>query len=143
MTDRHTLVGIALLYLVNAAVGAATAIRENLPAEFAGVLEGQHVPRDFWSGAGTALSPPFTAMAAEALCLGLALIPGRAARLGAAGLAVLGGAFTVGMLGERITYQALRPATFVPKHAAIIAGNLVLPLMLVVFGIRVLRRPMP
>ena len=76
-TDR-LLPRISALWLLNSALGAAVAIREDLPGEFASMNRWQHPSSDFLTGGGTALSPGLPMMAAQAIFTALSLRGGRA-----------------------------------------------------------------
>lgn len=58
---------VSLVYLVAAATGAAVAIREDLPGEFAGKRSGRSARADFFKGTGTALSPGLAMLAAQSV----------------------------------------------------------------------------
>lgn len=123
------------LYLINAGAGATIAIRNNLPGEFAGKRSGKSARDDFVSGSGTALSPPLIMFVVQALCIVLARRPGRSGTLGVAGLTINGALFAIGMLGEPITYKVFNPRTFDLPKAMVVAGNIALPLRMLVFGL--------
>lgn len=66
-TDRP-LTLVSALWLLNSAIGARVAIREDLPAEWvAGLYAGSDASAEFFKGGGTALSPGLPMMAAQAL----------------------------------------------------------------------------
>lgn len=134
------LVVASALYFANASMGAKIALDEELPAEFAGIRTGKPVVVDFLTWFGTALSPPLPMMLAHAALTALALRGEKAGRLGVKGLTALGALFTIGMLGEPITYRALRPRTVDPLKAALITGNIVFPILMALFGARELAR---
>ena len=49
---------VSVLWLLNSAMGARVAVKEELPAEWvAGVYVGQDASAEFFKGTGTALSP--------------------------------------------------------------------------------------
>ncbi len=125
----------SILYLVNAGVGAKIALSENLPGEFAGKRSGKSARDDFVTGFGTALSSSLIMLVVQALFIMLALRPGRSGTLGVGGLTVNGVLFTVGMLGEPITYKVFNPRAFDLPKAMVVSGNIVLPLLMLVFGL--------
>jgi hypothetical protein len=129
---------VSVLWLLNSAIGAAVAIREELPAEWiAGVYVGRDASAEFFKGGGTALSPGLTMMAAQAICTILSTRSSRAGMAGSAGLSVLGAGATVGVLGETITYRVVSPRTLDPPKAAIVVAGIVLaPLMTILGGRR-------
>ena len=53
---------------------------------------------------------------------------------GVTGLAVFGAIYTLAQLGEPITLRMIRPSTFDPLEASILAANLVLAALMAVFG---------
>lgn len=130
----------AVAYLINTAIGTAVAIRENLPAEFAGRRTGKDARSDFIIGMGTALSPPLIACLIHALFVLLTLRPRRLQTIGITGLTLNGTFFTIGMCGEPITYKVLNPRTFDPAKTIIVAANLILPLLTSILGLQELAR---
>jgi hypothetical protein len=127
-------------YLASAGAGTALAIVEDLPARFAGILHGNDVARDFVTWRGTALSPPLALLLAQLALMGYALRAGPARTFGVAGLTLLGGAYTLGQLGEPIVRDALRPVTFNAAATLAVAANLTCSLALLVLGTREWRR---
>ena len=82
---------VSVLWLLNSAIGAAIAIREDLPAEWlAGLYVGRDASAEFFKGGGTALSPGLPMMVAQALFAVLSTRGGRAGKAGVAGLTALG-----------------------------------------------------
>jgi hypothetical protein len=128
---------VSVLWLLNSAIGARVAIREDLPGEWvAGLYVGRDASAEFFKGGGTALSPGLTMMAAEALFTVLSTRGGRAGKAGAAGLTVLGAGGTVGVLAETITYRVLSPRTFDPVKTGIVSAAVVLSPLMAVLGVR-------
>ena len=103
---------VSVLWLLNSAFGAAIAIREDLPAEFAGMSRWHDPSADFFRGSGTALSPGLPMMAALAVFTLLSQRGGRAGTVGVVGMTMLGAGATIGVLGEPITTGRSPPATF-------------------------------
>jgi hypothetical protein len=132
--NRSRLIVSSILYLVNAGVGATIALRENLPGEFAGKRSGKPARDDFVTGFGTALSPSLSMLVVQALFIVLMRHPGRLRTLGIGGLTINGVLFTIGMLGEPITYRIFTPRAFDLPKALVVAGNIGLPLSMLVFG---------
>jgi hypothetical protein len=130
---------VSVLWLLNSAIGARVAIREDLPGEFAGMTRWHDPSADFFTGAGTALSPGLPMMAAQAVFTVLSTHSGRTGKVGAAGLVVLGTGSTVGVLGEPITYRVLSPRTFDPAKAPIVSAGITLSALMTVLGARRLR----
>jgi hypothetical protein len=93
---------VSVLWLLNSAIGARLAIREDLPAEWVADL---YVGRDalvgFFKGGGTALSPGLPMMVAQALFAVLSTRGVRAGNAGAAGLTVLGAGGLWGCCSKR------------------------------------------
>ncbi len=130
-------------WLLNSAIGAVVALREQLPAEWiAGVYVGRDASAEFFKGGGTALSPGLIMMAMQAICTMFSTRSGRAGMAGSAGLTLLGAGGTIGVLVETITYRVLSPKTFDhPKAAIVLAAIFLAPLMAILSWrrLRVLR----
>jgi hypothetical protein len=134
------LVRASLLYLFSASTGARIAIDEDIRAQFLGKCSENMPQEDFVRGMGTALSPGVKMLVAQVAATALAGRRGLLGRIGVTALTLLGGAATVGMLGEAVTYQVLNPKTFDPPKAIIVVANIIFPLMMVLFGARELGR---
>jgi quercetin dioxygenase-like cupin family protein/carbon monoxide dehydrogenase subunit G len=135
-TDR-LLPLVSALWLLNAAIGARVAIREDLPAEWVASLHvGRDASAEFFKGAGTALSPGLPMMVAQALFAALSTRGGRGGKAGAAGLTLLGAGGIVGVLAETITYRVLSPRTFEFAKAPIVSAAIVLSPLMAVLGAR-------
>jgi quercetin dioxygenase-like cupin family protein len=135
-TDRP-LTLVSALWLLNSAIGARVAIREDLPAEWvAGLYAGSDASAEFFKGRGTALSPGLPMMAAQALFTVLSARGGTTGKIGAAGLVLLGSGGTIGVLAETITYRVLSPKTFDPDKAPIVSAAVVLSPLMVILGAR-------
>jgi hypothetical protein len=132
--DRLPLV--SALYLLAATIGAALAIREDLPGEFAGRTSGHSASADFFRGTGTALSPGLAMLSAQSILTVLSTRGGKAGTAGVAGLTLLGIGATVGMLGEPIAYRVLSPKGFDPLKAVLVLALLVLPSSMSVLGMK-------
>jgi hypothetical protein len=123
--------------MLNAATGAAVAIREDLPGELiAGVFTGRDASAEFFKGPGTALSPGLAHVAAQAVFAVLSTRSDRAGKAGAAGLVVVGAGATVGALGEKITYRVLSPEAFDPAKVLIVSAGIILPTLMTALGAR-------
>jgi hypothetical protein len=133
----------SLAYLVWAGVAAAVAIARNLPAGFAGTETGLSAARDFLFGMGTALSPPIWWMAAQAVCVGLAMRAAGRRRAFTIALIAFGISEFVGALGEPITWQLARRPGADLALSAIQAGMIFLPLLVIVSGLWSLFRARP
>ncbi len=128
---------VCTLWLLNAATGAAVAIREDLPGELiAGIFTGRDASAEFFKGPGTALSPGLAHIAAQAVFAVLSTRGGRAGRAGAAGLVVVGAGATAGALGEKITYRVLSPEAFDPAKAVIVSAGIILSTLMTALGAR-------
>lgn len=131
---------VCVLWLLNSAIGARVAVKEELPAEWvAGLYVGRDASAEFFKGTGTALSPGLPMMVAQAFFTILSTRSGRAGMVGAAGLTLLGAGGTVGMLGETITYRTISPKTFDAPKAAIGLAAIVLAPLMTILGWRRLR----
>lgn len=124
-----------LLYMTLALIAAAIAIAENRPAEFGGSSTGLTVTKDFLYGMGTALSPPFYTLIIQLVFLCLAPRKDRWGTVGVLGLALIGLMTCIGALSEPINLRIFNPATFDPLKAIIMAGMILLPLAITVFGL--------
>ena len=128
---------VCTLWMLNAATGAAVAIREDLPGELiAGVFTGRDASAEFFKGPGTALSPGLAHVAAQAVFAVLSTRSDRAGKAGAAGLVVVGAGATVGALGEKITYRVLSPEAFDPAKVLIVSAGIILPTLMTALGAR-------
>ncbi|MDP8970836.1 MAG: hypothetical protein M3N52_10165 [Actinomycetota bacterium] len=127
---------MTVLYLLNALMGTALAIRDDLPGRPAGVRTGLAPSRDFVFGLGTALSPPLVLCLWQAVCAVLSGSSGRAGEVTRRMLPWNGAGFTLGMLAEPILLQTLRRPTGHPVRAATIAANVALPLLITRRGLR-------
>ena len=139
MSSRQ-LVLTSMLYLSSAGAGGAIAIKQDLPADFAGIVRGDDVTRDFLTWKGTALSPPLAMLLVQGMLTVIAARRGRMGTLGLVGLAVLGASYTIGMLGERILLRVFKPAIFDPVRAIVVAANLVLPSLMTALAALKLRK---
>jgi hypothetical protein len=136
------LVQSSILYLIWASIGAVVAIVLNRPAQFGGSTSGLPVVQDFIYGTGTALSPPLLWwMVPQALLTWLAWNQmNRRSIWGVIGLTIFGAFVFTGALGEPITYELLNPITFNPLVAFIQAGMIIIPFVMMMFGIQEWRR---
>ena len=136
------LVQSSILYLIWASIGTVVAIVSNRPAQFGGSTSGLPVAQDFLYGTGTALSPPLLWwMVPQALLTWLAWNQmNRRSTWGVIGLTLFGATEVVGAVGEPITYELLNPVTFNPLLAVIQTGMVIIPLVMMVFGIQEWRR---
>ena len=124
-----------ILYMMIALIAAGIAIAENLPSEFAGFRTGLTATQDFVYGMGTALSPPFYLLPIQITLLLLAPRRDKWGNVGVLGLTVLGLITCIGALGEPINQRVFNPATFDLLKAVIMAGMILIPLVIVVFGL--------
>src|SRR5918994_1095669 len=128
---------VCTLWLLNAATGAAVAIREDLPGELiADVFTGRDASAEFFKGPGTALSPGLAHIAAGATFGLLSTRGAIAGKVGAAGLVVVGAGATAGALGEKITYRVLSPEAFEPAKAVIVSSGIFLSTVITALGAR-------
>lgn len=132
---------VSALYLVAASIGAAMAIREDLPGEFVGMTSGRSASAGFFGGTGTALSPGLAMLFAQSILTVFSTRAGKVGAVGDAGLTVLGAGATIGMLGEPITYRVLSPKGFDPPKAAVVSALIVVPSLMTVLGVKRLVSP--
>lgn len=137
---RRTLRQLAVIYLVNAALGATVAMRRDLRGAPAGIRTGLDVRKDLVFGLGTALSPPLALWAYHAALIVLSGKPGRAGDRAAAALTANGVVFLIGMLAEPIVCDVVRRPGRQPVETSIVAGNIVVPLLTIAAGLRSLQR---
>jgi hypothetical protein len=126
-------------YLCWASGAAVVAIVRNMPAAFGGLSTGLSVTNDFLIGFGTALSPPLWWMLVQAFFAARAARNAEAMRPTIGALTAFGALECIGALGEPVTQQALAPATFDPLLAVTQLGMVLLPLAIVIFGVRAWR----
>lgn len=132
----------SVLYLLIAGIGTVIAVRENLPSQtfIPAFITGKPALEDFLTGNGTALSPPLYLYLIAIVMLIVACLPNRLATIGIVGLTILGAIFLLGIFAERLTYRVLNPATFDFSLAPVELLAIVLPLLMVVFGVREIAR---
>lgn len=133
--SKWGLVSASLLYLFSASTGARIAIDEDIPAAFMGRASRKTPQEDFVRGTGTALSPGVPMLTVHMAMSALAPWPGKIGVVGVLGLIALALGEAIGMLGEPITYKVLDPKTLDPPRAIVVACNIVLPILMIVFGI--------
>lgn len=134
------LVKAALAYSVTALVGAATALSNNLAAEFLNHAPTREVMLDFllpW-GWGTGLSPSLALIVLVIVVAGLLARAVGPLQLWRWTLTVGGFLFTLGQLGEPHTYQIFRTADVSVVHAFIVVAMVVVPGFMAIMGVRAL-----
>ena len=136
LNARISLIIASILYLFIAIIGTLIAVRENLPSRtfIPAFITGKPALEDFLTGNGTALSPPLYLCLVEVVLVVTACLPNRLAMVGIVGLTILGAIFLFGILIERLTYQALNPATFDSHLVLVELLAIILPLLMIVFG---------
>lgn len=135
-TTLKRLITFSILYMLIALIGAVVAIIENRPANPGGFSTGLPVLQDFLYGNGTAMSPPLYMLVAQAIFTVLAPRRDRWGAFGVGGLTIAGLLFGVGASVEPILWEIFNPATFDLFKALIEAGLIIVPLVMMVFGIR-------
>jgi len=126
----------SVLYMIFALLGAGVAIRENRPSDPGGWSTGFSTLQDFVYGNGTAMSPRLYMIIAVALFTWLAFRQDRWGNVGVGGLILCGLLFSVGALVEPILFEIFNPVTFDFLKAAVETGLIVVPLVMLVFGVR-------
>jgi hypothetical protein len=134
-TNRKWLTISSVFYTIFALIGAGVAITENRASNAGGWSTGLTPVQDFLYGNGTAISPPLYMIVAVVIFTLLALRNDRWGRVGIGGLIIGGLLFSIGMLVEPIVPEIFSPATFDLTKAVIVAGLIILPLTMMVFGI--------
>lgn len=135
-TTLKRLITSSVLYMVIALIGAVVAIIENRPANAGGFSTGLPVVRDFLYGNGTALSLPLYMLIALAIYTILAPRRDRWGTFGVAGLTIAGLLFCIGALVEPILLEIFNPASFDLSKALREVGLIIVPFLMMVFGIR-------
>jgi len=135
-TTLKRLITISILYMVFALIGAVIAIMENRPAAAGGFSTGLPVLQDFLYGNGTAMSPPLYMLIALALFTVLAPRRDRWGTVGVGGLTIAGLLFGIGALVEPILFEIFNPLTFDLFKAVIETGLIIIPFLMMFFGIR-------
>jgi hypothetical protein len=135
LNARRSLIFASVLYLFNAALGTMIAVRENLPSILiTNFSTGKPALEDFLTGNGTALSPPLYLYLVTILFLVLACLPKRLGIVGAVGLTISGMIFLLGEFAEKLTYRVFNPVSFDLSLALVELAAMVLPLLMIVFG---------
>jgi hypothetical protein len=135
-TTLKRLITSSVLYMVIALIGAVIAIIENRPANAGGFSTDLPVMQDFLYGNGTAMSPPLYMLVAQAIFTILAPRRDRWGAFGVGALTIAGLLFGIGASVEPILFEIFNPATFDLPKAVIKAGLIIVPLVMMVFGVR-------
>lgn len=135
-TTLKRLIVSSILYMAFALIGAGIAIMENRPAAAGGFSTGLPVLQDFLYGNGTAMSPPLYMLIALALFTVLAPRRDRWGTVGVGGLTIAGLLFGIGALVEPILFEIFNPLTFDLFKAVIETGLIIIPFLMMFFGIR-------
>jgi hypothetical protein len=135
-TTLTRLIISAILYMLLASIGAVIAIMENRPAAAGGFSTGLPVLQDFLYGNGTAMSPPLYMLMAQAAFIILAPRRDRWGVVGVGGLTIAGLLFCIGALVEPILFEVFNPAAFDLLKAVLETGLILVPFLMLVFGVR-------
>ena len=135
LNTKMGLISIAILSLVNAAIGTTLAVKENLPSVTPVFTTGKPALEDFLTGNGTALSPPLYLCIITLLLIILAFQPKLPGKIGVVGLTILGFIFLLGEFVETNTYRVFNPATFNMPVALDVLMEIILALLMITFGI--------
>ena len=135
LNAKMGLIIIAILSLVNAAIGTTIAVKENLPSVTPILTTGKPALEDFLTGNGTALSPPLYLCIITLLLIILAFQPKLPGKIGVVGLTILGFIFLLGEFVETNTYRVLNPVTFYLPVALDVLVEIILALLMITFGI--------
>ncbi|MGZ3643061.1 MAG: hypothetical protein ACXVCM_04340 [Ktedonobacteraceae bacterium] len=135
LNTKMGLISIAILSLVNAAIGTTLAVKENLPSVTPILTTGKPALEDFLTGNGTALSPPLYLCIITLLLIILAFQPKLPGKIGVVGLTILGFIFLLGEFIETNTYRVLNPVTFNMPVAFDVLIEIILSLLMITFGI--------
>jgi hypothetical protein len=134
-TTLKLLIVSSILYIVFALIATGIAIVENRTTEFGGSISGLSPLQSFLYGQGTAMSPSLTWLMFQGILVAIALRKDRWGIAGVAGLFIFGLFFLIGMLGEPILLETFKHASVDILKSAILAGMLIVPLAMMVFGI--------
>ena len=134
LNAKMGLIVTSILSLVNAGIGTAIAVKENLPSVTPVVTTGKPALEDFLTGNGTALSPPLYLCIATLLLIVLAFQPKWPGMVGVVGLTILGVIFLLGEFIETNTYRVLNPVTFNLPVALVVLTEIILALLMIAFG---------
>jgi hypothetical protein len=129
-----------ILYMLIALIAGLVAIAQALPAQFAGSSTGLTATQDFLYGMGTALSPPLYRLPSQITLLWLARRRDLGGKVGVGGLTVIGLMTCFGALGEPINRRIFNPATFDPLKAVLMASMILIPVVIMIFGLMEWRR---
>src|SRR6266702_1788562 len=135
LNAKMGLIIISILSLINAGVGTAIAVKDNLPSITPVFTTGKPALEDFLTGNGTALSPPLYLCIITLLLILLAFQPKWPGMVGVVGLTILGGIFLLGEFVETNTYRVLNPVTFDLPIALVVLIEIVLALLMISFGV--------
>ena len=135
LNAKMGLIIIAILSLVNAAIGTTIAVKENLPSVTPILTTGKPALEDFLTGNGTALSPPLYLCILTLLLIILAFQQKLPGKIGVVGLTILGFIFLLGEFVETNTYRVLNPVTFYLPVALDVLVEIILALLMITFGI--------
>ena len=124
-----------ILYMVIALIAGLVAIAQALPAQFAGSSTGLTATQDFIYGMGTALSPPLYLLPIQITLLWLARRRDLWGKVGVGGLTAIGLMTCFGALGEPINRRIFNPVTFEPVKAVLMAGMILIPVVIMIFGL--------
>ena len=133
-TNRKRLTISSVFYTIFAMIGAGVAIAENRPSDPGGWSTGLPALHDFLYGNGTALSPPLSMIVVVVIFTLLAPQNNRWGKVGVGGLTICGLLFAIGMLIEPIVPEVFSPTTFDLTKAILVAGLIILPLTMMLFG---------
>ncbi len=134
LNAKMALVVTSILSLINAGAGTVIAVKENLPSVTLIYTTGKPALEDFLTGNGTALSPPLYLCIAALLLIVLAFQPKRPGMIGVVGLTILGVIFLLGAFAETSTYRVLNPVIFDLLVALVTLIEIILDLLMIVFG---------
>jgi magnesium-transporting ATPase (P-type) len=132
----------SVAYIIISLIAAAVAIQANLPAQPMGEGSGSGKPviEDFLFGGGTAMSPGLPWLITQAILTVLAYKKNWWGTFGIAGLVIFGLLSGIFSLTEPNVQKIFSPAAFDAIKAVLQAGVIVLPFVMMVFGILEWRR---
>lgn len=134
LTPRR-LIACSVVYVIWASLAAVVAIAENRAGALAGFSTGLPPLQNFPYGTGTGMSPPLLHLIVQVAFIILAPRPDRWGGVGVVGLAVFGLFTVIGAVFEPINLELLNPVTFNLPRAGIQSGMIMIPFVMMLFGI--------
>jgi hypothetical protein len=133
---KRLLLAASFAYLATALPAAWISIRDDLPGEPLGLRTGNDARGDLVRGLGSALCAPAPMLVVLGWLAGGCLVATGDDRVRVASLTGLGVGFLCGMVAEPITGKVAADPHAQADRTAIVVANVVLPVVMVVAGLR-------